>query len=91
MSATTTRGYRHECPSRISVRCDQGHGRAPRKRCRVCGSELRTISGLYGVFAWTGEGRYPRSAALSVWETYAAAERHTGDSYVVRFLVGESR
>ena len=44
--------------------------------------------GVYGVFEWRGDGRYPIADAVSTHEREAAAEREASkdDRLVVRFV-----
>lgn len=45
--------------------------------------------GAWGVFVWTGTGRYPLSAAVSTHRTEANARTaavRAGDAYVWRFV-----
>lgn len=55
----------------------QGNGKPTRKRCRWCGGELVTQTGQWGVFAWTGTGRYPADEAESTYLSERAADRRT--------------
>lgn len=91
MNATDrTVGFRYECQYRPTARCSSGDGRPTRKTCPACRGPLRILSGLFGVFAHTGDGRYPRSGALSLHTSARVAARAAGDTHVVRFLSGEA-
>ncbi len=41
-----------------------GNGKPSRRKCANCGSALDVYTGLWGVFTWTGDGRYPQATAL---------------------------
>lgn len=62
------------------LRHTRGNGRPSRKACAYCKGSLRVHTGLWGVFTWTGDGRYPEAAALrtgtreSVLQAYVAGE-----------------
>lgn len=79
---------RHYCQHfGTSGRHDVGPGKGPRK-CRTCGGAIRIMEGVYGVFVWRGDGRYPLADAVKTFTVEAAAERHTtkDERYVVRFV-----
>lgn len=77
---------RHVCLNAISVHCLHGAGRGPAK-CRYCGSPLHRSTGVYGVFTWTGDGRYPREAAHATYETERAAQNYANlFNHVVRWI-----
>lgn len=78
----------YACPARVTAHCDQGDGRAPRKRCRSCGSELITFVGTWGVFEHRGDGDYPIERAKVTCRTRLSAERNIRDepTWVVRFV-----
>lgn len=40
-----------------------GYGTPTRKKCARCAGPLDAETGLWGVFTWTGTGRYPEDAA----------------------------
>lgn len=80
---------RHACTSSLqSVHCTRGNGQPTRKACAHCGGRLRVEEGLWGVFVWTGTGRYPVEDAVSTTVREAVAEdRLEEDSrYVVRWI-----
>lgn len=52
--------------------CTQGAGVPSRKRCAYCGGKLLREQGVYGVFSWTGNGRYPIENAT---RTFASEKR----------------
>lgn len=82
--------YRHECSARVSIFCDRGAGKgAPGGKCRRCKSALTVQRGVYGVFSWTGTGRYPLEDAHATFLRESAAEkRATRDArHVVRWVV----
>jgi len=53
-----------------------GDGTPTRKKCARCGGPLDTETGLWGVFTWTGTGRYPEADAHEVFNGIARAERY---------------
>jgi len=91
---------RHFCPHEgkpgSGLRHDSGSGRPPRVFCRGCGGILLSAYGLYGVFAWRGDGRYPVEAAqvlrVSDAKAQAWADAHNRlpgtpkGGYVVRWV-----
>ena len=83
--ATTTPNpvaHRHHC-----IYCQKPTaGKPKRKKCATCGGSFSVETGAHGVFEWTGAGRYPRDAALSLHRTPAAAEKAAGTEYVVRWV-----
>ena len=48
--------------------------------------------GIWGVFVWTGNGHYPRAAALATFVSKVRAERYASahDEAVVRFIVARA-
>ena len=62
------------------LRHTRGNGKPSRKTCAGCKGPLHVYSGLWGVFTWTGDGRYPEAAALrtgtreSVLQAYVDSE-----------------
>lgn len=83
---------RHRCVYDVSVQCTNGNGKPTRKKCRYCGGSLCIEQGLWGVFSWRGDGRYPVENAHrtfvreSVADTWATA---TSPDYVVRWIYRE--
>lgn len=89
MSGPRTHATRHLCASSLqSVHCTRGNGKPTRKACAHCGGRLRVETGLWGVFVWTGDGRYPLESAVSTTVREAVAERRTEQDsrYVVRWI-----
>lgn len=86
----TKLGKQHYCGSsqRRSGLCTIGTGAPKRKKCAYCGSAIRTVEGLFGVFIWDGQNRYWADDALSFHTTEAKAQAvadSTPDA-VVRFI-----
>lgn len=80
---------RHYCQHfTTSGRHDVGAGKGPRK-CRTCGGAIRTMTGVYGVFVWRGDGRYPLENAITTRLTERAADAYCerDESYVTRWIV----
>jgi len=91
MSTTATRtATRHSCSLNISVHCTKGNGKGPASgKCRHCGGRIYTDRGVWGVFTWTGDGRYPLSNAKCTYVRQAAAETYAvvnGTELVVRWI-----
>ena len=72
-----------------------GNGKPSRKRCANCRGEFYVQTGLWGVFTWTGDGRYPEAAALRTFtreplaQAYVDAENTRTDyaaSLVLRWI-----
>lgn len=78
---------RHRCSLRVSHQCSRGTGKGPEK-CRTCKGVMVRQIGLYGVFVWRGDGRYPEADALSMHRTEGAADKacEANESYVSRWL-----
>ena len=83
-------GRTYRCINSISVHCTRGTGRTTRQRCAYCGSILSQSEGYFGVFEWTGTGRYPLEAAVSLHSTEARAEAARTGEHVVRFVLASS-
>lgn len=66
----------------------RGNGKPSRKRCAGCGGAFYVYTGLWGVFTWTGDGRYPEAAALATFtrEQPAQAMAEAGKETVVRWI-----
>ena len=75
-----------------SALCPRGTGAPSRKSCKHCGGRLRVDVGIWGVFVWTGNGHYPRAAALATFVSKIRAERYASahDEAVVRFIVARA-
>ena len=53
----------------------QGTGRPPASgKCRYCKGGLVSETGTWGIFAWTGDGRYPAEAARETRVREGAAQ-----------------
>ena len=69
-----------------------GNGKPRSKRCTYCRGPFVTEFGLWGVFGWRGDGRYPREAAERTFTRELAAEdwrldhAGAGNSLVVRWI-----
>jgi hypothetical protein len=80
---------RWRCSLSISVHCGRGNGQPSRKRCGYCGGTFYVEQGWWGVFVWTGDGRYPHTLAVKVFSAEGPAERYavrTDSRYVVRWI-----
>lgn len=87
--ATATLAIRYRCLSSSGlIRCEGDHPK--RLKCAACGARLHVFTGLYGVFTWTGDGRYPIASAHRTFARKAAAERmidaDTTETLVVRWI-----
>lgn len=65
---------RHECLFGMAYPHTSGDGAPKRKKCAYCGGQIAVYEGTYGVFVWTGDGRYPIASALSVHKTRKSAD-----------------
>lgn len=85
-----TYSTRHRC---LWDQCHEGGaGKPKRKTCGRCGSQWLVEQGTYGVFVWTGDGRYPASDAVRTFRTEASAEAYavkTSPEYVVRWVYAD--
>jgi hypothetical protein len=88
--AATRTATRHFCSLDISPRCTKGDGKGPATgKCRHCGGKVYTDHGLWGVFTWTGTGRYPVTDAKRTYVRQGAAESWAtanGTELVVRWI-----
>lgn len=83
------KAVRHECLSKGTLaHCTKGDGKPRRKACAGCGGRLAVYPGTWGVFVWTGTGRYPLTDAVRTFVRERAAERFTeqDERYVVRWV-----
>lgn len=95
-----TQAHRHYCLSEHSNGSGSLHSKGSGKaregqRCRYCGGQLATESGVYGLFVWSGgNGRYFTRDALALYlvekRASAEADRRPHDNVVVRWLTGET-
>ena len=86
---TTAQAKKWECSLRRSTLCSRGAGTPTRKRCGYCGGTIRTDVGIWGVFTWRGDGRYPLGSALATFASELRAQRDAntrGENSVVRFI-----
>jgi DNA-directed RNA polymerase subunit RPC12/RpoP len=86
MSKLPRPGYQYHCSNEISVHCDRGTGKPRRAFCKYCGSRIIVREGYFGIFQWTGTGRYPLEKALKIYATERGAERARTGDLVVRFI-----
>ena len=80
---------RYRCLLDISVHCTKGHGKPTRKKCAHCGGSLFVEYGLWGVFTWRGDGRYPERKAYHTSTSHTRANRwalNKGADLVVRWI-----
>lgn len=60
------------------------------KKCPKCGSQWHERQGWYGVFHWTGDGRYPVDSAVELFTRESQAESYVqksnDDTLVIRFV-----
>ena len=77
-----------QCEHAKWTSCSRGDGTPKRKKCAYCGGRIRVLHGLWGVFAWTGDGHYPLSNALATFTSRkrADAAADKGDNTVVRWI-----
>ena len=68
----------------------RGNGKPSRKRCAGCGGAFYVYTGLWGVFTWTGDGRYPEAAALKTFTRYALAETARTPAATRRWFAGST-
>lgn len=77
---------RHYCPAADSTGISTFHSRGNGKphgvgKCKYCRSDLTVVTGFWGVFRWTGNGRYPLDAAMSTHLSEQAADRAQVKAY----------
>jgi len=77
---------RHECIHHGTGNGGQshtkGHGKARSQKCAFCRGRIYTETGLYGVFAWRGDGRYPEADAVKTFTSPVVADRYAETEYV---------
>ena len=71
---------RYECILRMdagwqSIFHSFGNGKPRSKRCTYCNGALHVMTGLWGVYVWSGENRYPLNDALRTFVSPTAAQR----------------
>ena len=84
-------GTTHRCLLGATSRCGARIGGAPKTaKCRACGGAWLVQQGWFGVFAWTGDGRYPVANAVSLHATERMADKRidadTTGTLVVRWV-----
>ncbi len=93
MSSTLTLATRYHCTSSLeSVHCVRNATRKASK-CRHCGGRIRSDQGRFGVFTWTGDGRYPADFAHRTFVRADVADRwanETNEWYVVRWIPADA-
>jgi hypothetical protein len=92
MTKTST-ASRYECSLKTNAGWQSsfhsaGNGKPRSKRCTYCGGAFRIETGLWGVFVWSGENRYPLEAALKTFVSPTAAQKFADvtSNGVVRWL-----
>jgi hypothetical protein len=91
MSTTrpAVQSIRYECTNGLGG-CQSGNGKPKRKTCAHCGGRFHVLSGVWGVFVWTGTGRYPESDAVSLHrlesQAHKATAADTAETLVVRWI-----
>ena len=60
-----------------------GHGTPTRKTCARCKGPIDVQTGLWGVFTWTGTGRYPEDKAHATYASHKKAESVAETKYAV--------
>lgn len=79
-------GHRYECRRRCA-RPDVGNGQPRRKACSWCGGAYIVHEGVWGVFEWSGQGRYPVAEAKSLHsQEWRASKATDGTDLVVRWV-----
>lgn len=82
--ATATR---YACLYKPSLHCDHGDGKPRRSKCGYCGSPLHIETGLWGVFTWRGDNRYPEADAHRTFARKSAADKWAHErELVVRWI-----
>lgn len=91
-------GYQWSCGVQGSYRCERNGSGKPPAKCRECGGWIVSRVGQYGVFAWTGDNRYPLDKAVKLYASPKVAEKRAdalnhepwpadvAEGYVVRFV-----
>lgn len=71
--------YRHYCTLRYYPGSGElhthGNGASPRLTCLWCKGPVTTERGLWGIYRWTGNGRYPWEDALYTYNRPQVAEK----------------
>jgi hypothetical protein len=89
-TGTQSLATRYSCLYQGTIRCEGDQSK--RTKCKYCGSQIYTQQGLWGVFTWTGDGRYSLADAHRTFVRKSAADKYTtnDETYVVRWLPIES-
>lgn len=88
INVTVAKATRHACING-GYPHTSGDGAPKRKRCAYCGGSLYTSAGTWGVFVWTGDGRYPLDNAVCTFTRQTKADAYataTRPDYVVRWV-----
>lgn len=76
---------RYRCISEGTTRC--GGDQPKRRTCKHCDGVLMASEGTWGVFTWTGDGRYKAADAHRVYSSKTAADRFAAvNDYVTRWI-----
>lgn len=85
---TTVRSIatRYRCPLQVTAQC--WGDKSKRASCPGCGARLHTLTGLWGVFTWRGDGRYRAEDAHRTYVRKSAADAatKTDQTWVVRWI-----
>ena len=83
-----TLATRHACRYQLRITGSHTYGDGPpkRRKCALCGGPLNVLRGLWGVFTWTGDGRYPAARAHATFLREADADAATFGELVVRWI-----
>lgn len=71
----TWSALRYRCATMLSsASCTTGTGVPARKACVYCGGRIVREQGVYGVFVWTTENRYPIRDAVRTFASQIRAQ-----------------
>lgn len=84
---TVTPAIRHKCGNGFGYPHTRGDGLPKRRTCAYCRGRLVTETGTWGVYTWTGTGRYPLRDAIRTFRREKAADEFamTDETLVVRW------
>lgn len=81
MSVANTLATRYRCLYQAGFRC--GGDQPKRTRCTYCRGPMHTLRGLWGAFAWRGDGVYREVDAKRTFVRLGAADKWAGERDLV--------
>lgn len=82
---------RHKCSIGNGYPHTRGDGKPKRRTCAYCRGPIHTETGTWGVYEWTGTGRYRLPDAIRTFSRERAADEfaENSDGLVVRWTYAD--